>query len=140
MGMLSASYFANIKHRKEASFEETLCLVHAAFEKEKSKQTELALMFAMELVPFAGFVIPKVIGPSVSSVSALPEFSNIGVIDDKIADFGDVALEEILSAGPTMAPPLFCLGSNTFNGELRLTVSLYCDDDYRVKVDVSWMF
>lgn len=135
MGMLSATYFANIKNKKDASFEETLSLVHAALEKEKSKQTELALMFMMELVPFQGFVIPHLIGPSVSSVSALPEFSNIGVIDAQIADFGDVPVEEILSAGPTMMPPLFCLGSNTFNGELRLTVSLYCDDEYRVKVE-----
>ena len=92
MGMLSASYFASIKHKKGEPFEETLSLVHAALKKEKSKQTELTLMLAMELIPFPGFVIPRVIGPSVSSVSALPEFSNIGVIDAQIADFGDVAV------------------------------------------------
>jgi NRPS condensation-like uncharacterized protein len=104
-------------------------------ENEKSKQSELGLMFAMELLLAPGYLAPRIIGPSISSVSALPEFSNIAVIDAKIADFGEVGVQEILSAGPTMAPPLFCLGSHTFNGELRFTASICGSDSYRVRVE-----
>ncbi len=133
--MLSASYFVAITRKKKESFEETLAKVHAAMESEKSKQTELGLMFVMEIALAPGYFVPRILGTSVASVSFLPEFSNIGVIDASIADFGDIPVREILSAGPAMPSPLFCLGSNTFNDEMTLIASICGTEDYRARVE-----
>lgn len=132
---LSAGYFPEIARKKAESFEETLSRVHAVMESNKSKQEELGQLFLMELAFAPGYIVPRILGPFLSSVLAMLTFSNIGVIDPWIADFGDVTIREILPAGSMSSPPNFVLGSHTFNGEMALTSIVCGTEAYRARVE-----
>jgi len=132
--MFSASYFVKIARRKNESFEQTMAKVHASMESEKSKQSELGVLFLMELALAPGYFAARILGPTISLAALFPEFSNIGVVDAAVADFG-VPVEKILPAGPAMYPPYFCLGSSTFNNEMALTATICGTEDYRVRVE-----
>ncbi len=132
--ILSATYFVTIERRREESFEQTLAKVHASMVREKLKQSELGMLFLIELALAPGSPAMHIFGRTVSRTALLPEFSNIGVVDGRIADFG-VPVEEVLPVGPAMYPPHFCLGSSTFNNKMALNATICGTDDYRKKVE-----
>lgn len=131
---LSAGYFPAIIRKRGESFEATLARVHAVMESNKLEQAELGQLFLMELAFTPGYIVPRILGSFIISLQAVPTFSNIGVVDPKIADFG-VAIREILPAGPMSTPPFFVMGSNTFNGEMALTTIICGSEAYRAKVE-----
>jgi NRPS condensation-like uncharacterized protein len=131
---LTAGYFPMITRMRGELFEETLARVHAVMESNKLKQEELGQLFLMELAFAPGYIVPRILGPFITSLQAVPTFSNIGVVDPNIADFG-VAIREILPAGPMSTPPYFVLGSNTYNGEMALTAIVCGSEVYRAKVE-----
>jgi NRPS condensation-like uncharacterized protein len=122
---LTAGYFPEISRKKHESFEKTLARVHAVMENNKSKQEELGQLFLMELAFSPGNIMPRILKPFLSPVFVTPSFSNIGVVDPAIADFGDITIRDILPAGPMASLPHFVLGSSTFNGEMTLS-SIVC--------------
>jgi NRPS condensation-like uncharacterized protein len=130
---LSAGYFPVITRKRGESFEETLARVHAVMESNKQKHEELGQLFLMELAFAPGYIVPRILGSFITSIQAVPTFSNIGVVDPTIADFG-VAIREILPAGPISTPPYFVLGSNTFNGEMALTTIVCGSEAYQAKM------
>lgn len=132
---LTAGYFPEIIRKKAESFEETLARVHAVMESKKSKQEELGQLFLMELTFAPGYILPRILGPFLSSILVMPTFSNIGVVDTGIADFGDATIREILPAGPMSFPPNFVLGSSTSNDEMTLTSIVCGTEAYRAKVE-----
>ncbi len=132
--MLSASYFIEVTHRKDESFEETLTKVHCAMEQEKNKHSEVGYLLFIQLALLPGYVVPKLLRRTLSSVALIPEFSNLGVVDASCADFG-VPVQDVLSSGPAMYAPHFCLGASTFNDELILTATIVGTDEYRARIE-----
>ncbi len=122
---LSGGFFPAIVRKKGESFEDTLAKVHISMEGEKMKSTDIAQMFFMELAVLPGFAFMRTMKNTVNSFMMHPGFSNIGIIDPKLADFGDAETIEVSGMGPVPYPPHFGLGIMTFNGNMILTAG-YC--------------
>ncbi len=131
---LTAGYFPKIARRRGEPFEATLESVRAVMEDKKSGQEELGQALLAELVFAPGYFMSRILGPHISPFIHMPTFSNIGVVDPGIADFG-VPLKEILPAGPMHSPPGFVFGSSTFNGEMALTSIVRGTDAFKAKVE-----
>ncbi|MCD1295774.1 hypothetical protein CUJ83_12270 [Methanocella sp. CWC-04] len=132
---LTAGYFPEIIRNKTESFEETLARVHTVMESNKSIQEELGQLLLMELAFAPGHIIPRILEPFLSSVFATPSFSNFGVVEPMIADFGGIKIQDMIPAGPMTYPPHFVLGSHTFNDELTLTSIVCGTEAYRTLVE-----
>jgi NRPS condensation-like uncharacterized protein len=132
---LTAGYFPQIVRNKADSFEETLARVHVLMGGNKSKQEELGQLFLMELAFAPGNLVPRLLDPFLSSVFTTPSFSNIGVVDPGIADFGGVPIRDMIPAGPMTSPPHFVLGSSTFNGEMTLSSTVCGTEAYLYMVE-----
>jgi NRPS condensation-like uncharacterized protein len=122
---LSGGFFPAIGRKKGETFENTLARVHASMESEKAKHTEIAQMFFMELAVLPGYAILCAMQKTINSFMTHPGFSNLGVIDPAIADFGDAETIEVYGMGPIPYPPHFGLGIMTFKGNMILTAG-YC--------------
>lgn len=132
---LTAGYFPAITRKKGESFEATLARVHAVMEDHKSKQEELGQLVILELAATLGNVAMRILGPLVTPSLDLLTYSNIGIVDPSIANFGDVEVREILPAGPMLSAPCFILGSHTFNGEMALTSSVWGTEEHKAMIE-----
>lgn len=132
---LSAGYFPAIRRKKGEAFDDTLARVHDRMETNKQRREELGQLFLMELAFAPGYILPRLLGQFISSVQAVPTFSNIGVVDGGAADFGGIPVREFLPAGPIAYPPYFVLGSSTFEGEMALTSIVRATGGERARAD-----
>jgi NRPS condensation-like uncharacterized protein len=122
---LSGGFFPAIERKKGEPFEDTLAKVHASMEREKAKHTEIAQMLFMELATLPGYAFLCAMKNTINSFMMHPGFSNIGIIDPAVADFGDVEAIDAYGMGPVPYPPHFGLGVMTFKGSMILTAG-YC--------------
>jgi NRPS condensation-like uncharacterized protein len=130
---LTAGYFPKIARRSEP-FESTLSRVRDTMAMKKAGHEELGQALLAELVLSPGYAVARLIGPYISPFIYIPTFSNIGVIEPGIADFG-IPLEEVLPAGPMHCPPGFVFGSSTFNGEMSFASIVCGTEAFKAKVN-----
>jgi NRPS condensation-like uncharacterized protein len=122
---LSGGFFPAIMRKKGEPFEDTLAKVHSSMEREKAKRTEVAQMLFMELAALPGYAFLGAMKKTINSFMMHPGFSNMGIIDPAMADFGDVEAIDAYGMGPVPYPPHFGLGVMTFKGGMILTAG-YC--------------
>ena len=128
---LAGAYFPVIRHRPEASFDQTLGEVQTAIAKAKAGHAWLGEALSLELA----FLLPagittrlgqKIIERNLHAGEAYPVFSNLGVIDPGTFDFGDAVAVDLGVFGPVMFPPSFLISIHSFRDQLSITSS-FCD-------------
>ena len=101
----------------------------------KTKFEELGPLFLWALAFALGFIVSYILVPILSSLLIIPIFSNIGVIEAGIDNFGDITIKEISMTDPITSPTNFVLASNIFNGQMAVT-SIVCGmEAYIAKVE-----
>jgi NRPS condensation-like uncharacterized protein len=125
---LAGVYYPSIRHNPAAGFDRTLADVHAATARARAGHSWLSqalFLELMNLVP-AGLqtgLAQMVMRRESSSGHAHPFFSNLGVIDPGIFDFGDAAAADVSLFGPTAFPPNFLVTVYKFRGNLSVASS-----------------
>lgn len=130
IGNVAGIYFVTIDRRVGEDFAGTLQRVHRLLEKKKERQEELAEMLFIELVLFPGMFLIKGLARSTNFQITHPVLSNLGAIDPKVVDFGQVPVEDVHFFGPVQLPPSVGMGASTFRQRLTLSFS-YCDTAVR---------
>jgi NRPS condensation-like uncharacterized protein len=126
IGNVAGIYFITIDRREDEDFEGTLRRVHAALDRKKERQEELAEMLFIELVLFPGMFLMKGLAKFTDVQIEHPVLSNLGVIDPQAVDFGNVSVEDAHFFGPVQLPPNVGMGASTFRQRMTLSFS-YCD-------------
>jgi len=130
IGNVAGIYFITIDRRDGEDFKGTLQRVHGILEKKKERQEELAEMLFIELVLFPGMFLIEGLAKFTNFQIAHPVLSNLGIIDPKVVDFGNVPVEDVHFFGPVQLPPGVGMGASTFHQRMTLSFS-YCDTAVR---------
>ena len=122
---LAAVYFIGVERKEGELFEDTLERVHARVDRQKKDQVELGEMLLLELLMLPGKSFLMKMQKAVDFEIAHPVLSNLGVIERKMVDFGEVGVKDVQMIGPTLYPPNVGLGVCTFGDTMTLNIN-YC--------------
>lgn len=114
-----------------APFDDTLRRVHAAMQALKSTGRGLALAVLAELLAVPGFALARtameqLVRRIAPTGSATPFFSNVGVIDERLVDFGELAVVDAYGLGTVSFPPGLLITVSTFREVMTVAIG-FCD-------------
>lgn len=107
------------------SFGATLARVHARMEEQKNGFPGLAGLYALRVAFAPPFPLTRALLGRFYK-NPLIGVTNIGVLDEKRLDFGDVPLQSAYAAASLKYAPYFQLGFTTFRGDVTFSAGQYC--------------
>ena len=125
---LSSLVWVDLVKRPESGFEESLVETHAALSAAMEDMPGVGLAMVMQILRVLGYGIFV----TMNKIRALmarrqgrefPSISNIGTIDPKVLDFGDVHVTHARFYGVVVYPPSLCIVSGSFGDHLYFTAS-----------------
>jgi NRPS condensation-like uncharacterized protein len=128
---LSNSADVAITYRPGATFDDTLQRVHAAMRVLKSSGQGLTLAVLAELLAVPGFTLARtaleqIVRRLAPTGSAKPFLSNIGIIDERLVDFGELTVVDAYGLGPVSFPPGLLITVSTFREVMTVAIG-FCD-------------
>jgi NRPS condensation-like uncharacterized protein len=120
---LTGALLPVVSREPGADFEKTLVQVQAAMKAARESQLELAQVLYGSLALLPGVGIMRRLARRFQV--ACPSFSNLGVIDADIVDFGGPAVCDVSIFGPVQYPPAFGLLVNTFGRTTTITTGTF---------------
>ena len=125
---LTGAYYPVIRHSTERTYDEALSDVVKAISVERERKTWIGgILFLemMNLIP--GFIHTMlarwITKRELSNGTSHPFFSNLGVIDPAMIEFGDLKVADLGLFGPVSFPPNFLATVYTFRGHLYINSS-----------------
>lgn len=131
----TSNYICDVTFGQKDSFEETLAQVSGQLARQKLSRNCLKPVLMMEaayhLAPFR--ILEKAFG----SIFTIPivSFTNLGVIDNKRLNFGDVEIVDAYVTGTVKNIPYFQVGVSTFDDVCTLSCNLYGTDEDRTAIE-----
>lgn len=124
---LSNSADLAISFDPRAPFAETLRQVHAAMRALKSIGRGLTLAVLAELLALpslalARTALERLVRGLAPTGSAAPFFSNVGIIDERLVDFGERTVVDAYGIGTVSFPPGLLITASTFREVLTLAI------------------
>ncbi len=124
---LSGGLRPAIRRQYGETFEDTLANVHSEMDKLKARDPEFRIPFCQRLALKIGFnytkrVIERVAKHVARSGKSNPFLTNLGIIDKRQLDFGDVETTDAFIPGLVNYPPHFMLSASTFDNAMTLAV------------------
>lgn len=128
---LSNSADVTIAYEPGAPFDDTLRRVHAAMRALKSSGRGLTLAALAELLAVPALALARTgleqfVRRMAPAGSAAPFLSNVGVIDERLVDFGELAVADAYGLGTVMFPPGLLLTVSTFREVMTFAIG-FCD-------------
>ena len=113
------------------TFDDTLRSVHAAMQAMKSTYPGLTWAVMSELMVLPSFAVAnaavqRLIKRTQPTGSAGPFLSNIGVIDERLLDFGGIEVADAYGLGTVSLPPGLLLAVSTFREIMTLAIG-FCN-------------
>lgn len=115
-------------------FDATLARVHARMAEQKSGFPGLAGLYALR----AAFALPFPLTCALLGrfyANPLIGVTNIGVLDEKRLNFGDIPLKSAFAAASLKYAPYFQLGFTTFRGDVIFSAGQYCGPGDREAIE-----
>jgi NRPS condensation-like uncharacterized protein len=128
IGNLSAICMCKVSVQEDDLFEEALKQVSAQMQSYKSSKTILKSVMlwnlTTHLVSFRSLKrdVAKIVKRSVAC------FSNLGIIQDELMNFGDTPIENIALTAAVRPNPCLQLTASTYRGTCTLSCNIYGDD------------
>jgi NRPS condensation-like uncharacterized protein len=125
---LSSLVWVDLVKKPGSSFEESLVETHGALNAAMDDFPGVGLAMVMQILRVLGYSVFT----ALNKIRALmarrqarefPSISNIGTIDAKVLDLGDVRVAHARFYGVVVYPPSFCLVSGSFDDKLYFTAS-----------------
>ncbi|WP_088810197.1 MULTISPECIES: condensation domain-containing protein [unclassified Listeria] len=119
------------------SLETTLLKKKEIFKAKKSDLQPLHKFYLLELI--YKFLPYRVFKKQVQKRYNIPQTSltNMGIIDDKLLDFGGITVSDVFISGSLKFAPYFQVAVTTFRGELSLSTNLHgTEEDYRFQLAI----
>jgi NRPS condensation-like uncharacterized protein len=125
---MTGAYYPVVRYTKGSSFDQILLDVIKGVAEAREKKSWIGGVVFLELIcKFPGFVqtlfARRVINRELSSGTSHPFFSNLGVIDPNLIDFGELKADDLGLFGPVSFPPNFLATVYSFRGQLYINSS-----------------
>jgi NRPS condensation-like uncharacterized protein len=125
---LSSLTWIELARKPGAKLEETLADVHLALEAAMGDLPGVGLAMVMEVTSILGFRLFRFfngirIRMAQRQKREFPSLTNIGVMDPKAMDFGDVGVSRARFYSPVFFPPTFCIVSGSHKDRLYFTAA-----------------
>jgi len=126
---LSGAYFPIIRYSSGDNFEKTLRKLETSLSKAKKDQLWFGGSLFLKIITLFPTYIQtvygrKIIMKGVSAGLAHPTFSNLGIVDPKLFEFGKLTAVDVGLYGPVPYPPNFLVSAYSFQGKLYLLPGL----------------
>jgi NRPS condensation-like uncharacterized protein len=128
---LSNSADVAIRYAPGATFDDTLRQVHAAMRSLKSSGRGLTLAVLAELLAVPGFALARTaleqfVRHLAPTGSTAPFLSNVGIIDERLVDFGELTVVDAYGLGTVSFPPGLLITVSTFREVMTVAIG-FCD-------------
>jgi len=126
---LSGAFFPALRRKAKDTLEDTVAEVHRMTEASQSTSPWLRDVLLLEGAPFSLLrqVAPRLISRQLASGRIIPWLTNVGIIDRRLPDFGDIDLKNASGFGPVPNPPGCFLLTWIFSGNLIISTSFTQD-------------
>jgi NRPS condensation-like uncharacterized protein len=128
---LSSFYFLNLGHDLGAGFTDTLALVKKQIDRLKTDFFGLGFVFGGYLsslpYPFclSKLLLRKLFSRLQRKGNFPPALTNMGVIDDRLLDFGSPRVARAMLTTPVNRPPTMSCGLTGFRDSLSFSIGIY---------------
>jgi NRPS condensation-like uncharacterized protein len=128
---LSNSADVAIAYAPGSTFGDTLRRVHVAMQSLKSSGRGLTLAVLAELLAIPGLVLARtaleqLVRRMAPTERTAPFLSNVGIIDERLVDFGELAVVDAYGLGTVSFPPGLLITVSTFRGVMTVAIG-FCD-------------
>jgi NRPS condensation-like uncharacterized protein len=128
---LSNSADVTLVREEGDTFADTLAQAHAAMQAMKSTPRGLALAVMAEVVAWPGLALARtaleqLVRRIAPTESAKPFLSNVGIIDERLVDFGELAVVDAYGLGTVSYPPGLLITASTFREVMTIAIG-FCD-------------
>lgn len=128
---LAGVFFPVIKRKPGDTFSDTLCQVQTASKDAQRGQPWLGGSLYLEMFFLPGFSLARrtvyhLMKREVAAGRLHPFFANVGIIEPRQVDFGEVKVIDVAMFGPVAYPPACILSVNTFGDTMIFTTS-FCN-------------